>query len=111
MYEKPTEREIYARKNSDKTNPQPKTMQDAGQKMHPMEKLIKRRSETKETRSGDKAGMNSLSLVEFPSKGACPPHQLLELVLLHLNLATSLGADGMHAPVVAHALHICHARG
>lgn len=52
-----------------------------------------------------------LSLIEFASKSACPPHELLELVLLHLDLATSLGAEGVHGPVMTDTLNVCHARG
>lgn len=58
-----------------------------------------------DTRSRTRSG-----LVEFPSKGARSPHQLLELVLLHLDLAAALGADGVHGAVVSHALEVSHAR-
>lgn len=51
----------------------------------------------------------SLSLVEFPSKSTGSPHQLLELVLLHLDLAAALGADGMDSLVVTTALDVGHA--
>lgn len=53
----------------------------------------------------------SLSLIELASKSACPPHQLLEFVLLHLHLAPSFGADRMHGVVVAASLAIGHASG
>lgn len=53
----------------------------------------------------------SLSLVEFPSKSARSLHQLLELVLLHLRLATAPSADRMHGAVVAQALDVGHAGG
>lgn len=50
-----------------------------------------------------------LSFVELTTEGACSPHQLLELVLLHLHLAPSLGANSMHGRVVAQTLNVGHA--
>lgn len=64
----------------------------------------------KRTKLNQEALSTSL-LVEFPSQGTRSLHQLLELVLLHLGLASSHGADGMHGVVVAQTLHVCHTRG
>lgn len=49
---------------------------------------------------------NQSSLLKLPSQGPCPLAQLLQLVLLHLQSATSLGANGVHGAVVADTLHV-----
>mgnify|MGYP006966118674 CR=1 FL=1 len=64
----------------------------------------------KRTKVNQETSSTSL-FVEFPSQGTRPLHQLLELVLLHLGLAPSHGADGMHGVVVAQTFHVCHTCG
>lgn len=83
---------IYAL-NSHKTSLDPKCRQDA----------IDSKKRTKVNQK-----ISSILLVEFPSQGTRSLHQLLELVLLHLGLASSHGADGVHSAVVAQTLHVCH---
>lgn len=60
---------------------------------------------------GKQKQQTGLSLIELPSQGACSLHQLLEFVLLHLGLASSLCAEGVHGTVVAQPLHVCRAGG
>lgn len=45
-------------------------------------------------------------LIQLPSQRSRLPQQLLVLVLLHLELTSSLGADGMHRAVIAQTLHV-----
>lgn len=46
------------------------------------------------------------SLIKLPSQGSCVTQELLVLVLLHLRLSPSLGANGMHRAVVAQTLNV-----
>lgn len=49
-----------------------------------------------------------LSFIELAAESASSPHELLELVFLHLRLAPSLGAQRVHRVVVAQALNVRH---